>query len=41
VAAAALVLAARAAENAAVEAVQYPQKSSLVVLKVQVLLPIC
>ena len=40
VAAAALVLAARAAEHAAVEAVQDPQKSTLVVFKVQVRLPI-
>ena len=41
VAAAALVLATRAAEHAAVEAVQDPQKSPLVVLKVQFLFPIC
>ncbi len=41
VAAAALVLAARAAEDAAVEAVQNPQKSPLVVFEVQLVLPIC
>ena len=40
VAAAALVLAAWAAENSAVQAVQDPQKSPLVVFKVQVLHPI-
>lgn len=40
VAAAALVLAARAAEDAAVQAVQDPEKSALVVFKVQVLLQI-
>jgi hypothetical protein len=35
------VLAARAAEDTAVEAVQDPQKSPLVVFKVQLVLPIC
>jgi len=40
VAAAALVLSAGAAEDAAVQAVQDPQKSPLVVFKVQVLLQI-
>ena len=40
VAAAALVLAARAAEHTAVQAVQDPQQSPLVVFKIQVLLPI-
>jgi len=40
VAAAALVLAARAAEYSAVQAIQDPQKSTLVVFEVQVLLPI-
>ncbi len=39
-AAAALVLAARAAEDTAVEAVQDPEKSALVVFKVQILFPI-
>ena len=41
VAAAALVLAAWAAEHSAVKVVQDPQKSPLVVFKVQVLHPIC
>ncbi len=40
VAAAALMLATRAAEDAAVQAVQDPEKSALVVFKVQVLLQI-
>ena len=40
VAAAALMLATRAAEDPAIEAVQDPQKSTLVVFKVQLLLPI-
>ncbi len=40
-AAAALVFAARAAEDAAVQAVQDSQKSTLVVFKVQLVLPIC
>jgi hypothetical protein len=35
------VFAARAAEDAAVQAVQDSQKSTLVVFKVQLVLPIC
>ena len=41
VAAAAVVLAARAAEYSAVEATQYPQNSAFLDFKIQILLPIC